>query len=200
MEGRAIARPNAFGGASDNPGYDRFHVPSMEGRAIARPNSARDATPVLSICLSPSMEGRAIARPNGGRSFRSMGTRCCTTFNGGPGNCPAKHRGVWASVGRGVRHGASMEGRAIARPNDGGRIRIRPAEPPSRFNGGPGNCPAKPRRVHVHDHPPPRTMLQWRAGQLPGQTWSARTTMLMPVHSRESLQWRAGQLPGQTRL
>ena len=38
-------------------------------------------------------------------------------------------------------------------------------------------------------------VLQWRAGQLPGQT-------LFTLHERQKgreLQWRAGQLPGQTR-
>ena len=86
---------------------------------------------------------------------------------------------------------ASMEGRAIARPNDGrgsrGALRL------VRFNGGPGNCPAK----QGWAAPGKRsrfTWLQWRAGQLPGQTTDANSTWV----SSESLQWRAGQLPGQT--
>ena len=59
-----------------------------------------------------------------------------------------------------------MEGRAIARPN------------------------ARTFRLF------PRMVLrlQWRAGQLPGQT-----SKLLPNNSRaKRLQWRAGQLPGQT--
>ena len=41
------------------------------------------------------------------------------------------------------------------------------------FNGGPGNCPAKP--VGSATRPTePLVSLQWRAGQLPGQTVSRR--------------------------
>ena len=49
----------------------------------------------------------------------------------------------------------SMEGRAIARPNPAVRmvsgasfndVPGRTAGPPGPFNGGPGNCPAKPER------------------------------------------------------
>ena len=85
-------------------------------------------------------------------------------FNGGPDNCPAK-RAAWRR--------RVPSGRAC-------------------FNGGPDNCPAKP--------PPGRSSrqapdpLQWRAGQLPGQT--APSSLMNTL--RFSLQWRAGQLPGQT--
>ena len=85
-----------------------------------------------------------------------------TGFNGGPGNCPAKL--VEQRVPDGLRRVASMEGRAIARPNhsdgtpmilDAG-LQWRAGQLPGqtilqvsgistrgRFNGGPGNCPAK---------------------------------------------------------
>ena len=90
------------------------------------------------------------------------------------------------------------------------------------FNGGPGNCPAKRRRRHTTAHrwcyalqwragqlpgqtarPPSTTSasespLQWRAGQLPGQTDARRRRDPPPVTFHGSLQWRAGQLPGQT--
>ena len=36
------------------------------------------------------------------------------------------------------------------------------------FNGGPGNCPAKPTVILLDEAP--QWVLQWRAGQLPGQT------------------------------
>ena len=61
---------------------------------------------------------------------------------------------------------ASMEGRAIARPNHA-RVTVQ------------GNLVM---------------LLQWRAGQLPGQTSSPGRR---PVVAKQ-LQWRAGQLPGQT--
>ena len=62
------------------------------------------------------------------------------------------------------------------------------------FNGGPGNCPAK--RTSGVNLIPCIACLQWRAGQLPGQTAASKRHTLRPEH----LQWRAGQLPGQTTL
>ena len=62
------------------------------------------------------------------------------------------------------------------------------------FNGGPDNCPAKPDQTWLTACG--STPLQWRAGQLSGQT--CRT----PSHTRpckSRLQWRAGQLSGQTK-
>ena len=60
------------------------------------------------------------------------------------------------------------------------------------FNGGPDNCPAKPDRSGVVAHR--SRSLQWRAGQLPGQTGAAWRSAPRVI----GLQWRAGQLPGQT--
>ena len=107
-----------------------------------------------------------------------------------------------------------MEGRTIARPN-------RPPAASSSgrhcaFNGGPDNCPAKlvgddRHRLHLVPSMEGRTIarpnrsassayklqlagLQWRAGQLPGQTSRAARKRRRKVR----LQWRAGQLPGQT--
>ena len=131
-----------------------------------------------------------------------------------------------------------MEGRAIARPNLWG-VR-QPANGRYPFNGGPGNCPAKPptgwasataaappsmegraiarpnslRQLSLHW----QRNLQWRAGQLPGQTGrpcSGSDLSSVPsmegraiarpnraddlcAHHASHLQWRAGQLPGQT--
>ena len=131
MEGRAIARPNDPYSAVTGCG----HNTSMEGRAIARPNlrtptaSSTSENPLqwragqlpgqtrLLFAAAggrraTSMEGRAIARPNQLRpSFRSDRHRY---FNGGPGNCPAKHHGDGHVPGHRYH-----------------------------FNGGPGNCPAK---------------------------------------------------------
>ena len=86
---------------------------------------------------------------------------------------------------------ASMEGRAIARPNlhQSGSNR-RPVA--ARFNGGPSNCPAKP--GDDPDCVADEFSLQWRAEQLPGQTTRARSR----PGSGWLLQWRAEQLPGQT--
>ena len=60
-----------------------------------------------------------------------------------------------------------MEGRTIARPDATPQPILREPSPP--FNGGPDNCPARrdPRTGQADQDP----CLQWRAGQLPGQTW-----------------------------
>ena len=68
-------------------------------------------------------------------------------FNGGPGNCPAELQAGHRT--RNPGRAPSMEGRAIARPNQ----TTSPAANAGTvtFNGGPGNCPAE--RAH---HPPVR--------------------------------------------
>ena len=115
---------------------------SMEGRAIARPNwpitcqRRRRADFVLQWRAGqlPGQTPTSMSEPGG-----PAGTR---GFNGGPGNCPAKQRS-----GCGARRlpTASMEGRAIARPNSkrAGVMAGSGSGCKSRFNGGPGNCPAK---------------------------------------------------------
>ena len=122
------------------------------------------------------------------------------SFNGGPGNCPAKRvrRDVTGRILR-MLNAASMEGRAIARPNgtehaarspEGvcnasmeGRAIARPnrvprhgAQPARRhgFNGGPGNCPAKQGSMTSTRHPA-------QSPQLPGQTRSR-----VPVSASQS--------------
>ena len=85
----------------------------------------------------------------------------------------------------------SMEGRTIARPDVAKRMPQQ--DRVNSFNGGPDNCPARPSRDGLLLLM--RQTLQWRAGQLPGQTSAVFSFLLMAG----SLQWRAGQLPGQTR-
>ena len=254
MEGRAIARPNAQGcgsarmlflvsfngGPGNCPAKREWHripspvdkYPSMEGRAIARPN--RPCTPAPAT--SCSLQWRAGQLP-GQTSIAGSRRSCRRSFNGGPGNCPAKrhrhprmdrHRRMPSMEGRAIARPnpplrptcresrtPSMEGRAIARPNwaaprpgwpgtrsfNGGPGNC-PAKPvpagrnrarTRSFNGGPGNCPAKP-RVSAYRRIA-RACLQWRAGQLPGQTPVSAGLASGSMY----LQWRAGQLPGQTR-
>ena len=203
----------------------------MEGRAIARPNRPRPgradpprggfnggpsncpAKPGATIRESPQTTGF-----NGGPSNcpAKQPPWCSVTaqlpcFNGGPSNCPAKPV-VTDFVA--VDRRASMEGRAIARPN-ARRARLTGCSRAS-FNGGPSNCPAKPDRTRTT--PPAPSSLQWRAEQLPGQTRTRASNF--PRHYRfnggpsncpakpdkaridkvlpDVLQWRAEQLPGQT--
>ena len=85
----------------------------------------------------------------------------------------------------------SMEGRTIVRPDDSAR-RCWPPRRPA-FNGGPDNCPARPGWAYTMV--PPSALLQWRAGQLSGQTWRSSAEFDSRLGT---LQWRAGQLSGQT--
>ena len=219
---------------------------SMEGRAIARPNTRPSALMFASTGgADPSMEGRAIARPNGGlgRDEPGLGsqtlqwragqlpgqTSLCNTilaqsvvrsgFNGGPGNCPAKREAACCCQLE-LGDVASMEGRAIARPNNPvdavftqktlpsmeGRAIARPnpdhpAHPALKeafLQWRAGQLPGQ--TMHGQDVAPARTssaVLQWRAGQLPGQT-TRRASRAMSTSVIPALQWRAGQLPGQT--
>ena len=111
---------------------------------------------------------------------------------------------------------ASMEGRAIARPNR--RRRWRGYGRPSCFNGGPSNCSAKLDTSELTRSEV--VALQWRAEQLLGQTPRFRCRTLPPpdrfnggpsncsakqvpagdaAKPTQRLQWRAEQLLGQTR-
>ena len=108
-----------------------------------------------------------------------------------------------------------MEGRTIVRPDNVTVVDVNGAGSP--FNGGPDNCPA--RLPGSYETIPDTCCLQWRAGQLSGQTEHAideavdptqpsmegrtivRPDLLAGRHrtgTGQSLQWRAGQLSGQT--
>ena len=205
MEGRAIARPNcAVGGCR----VSRLGA-SMEGRAIARPNMCSCGE--TRGAGAASMEGRAIARPN--PSVDPLGMRCSIKLQWRAGQLPGQTLNDWTPV----RHCTSLQWRAGQLPGQTRRRRRRARSAPPSFNGGPGNCPAKPRRRrgvhravqgasmegraiarpnhrrHHRSRRRPR-WLQWRAGQLPGQTVAGCATM----GCMDTLQWRAGQLPGQT--
>ena len=227
----------------------------MEGRAIARPNYAVGLRDTLISCL----QWRAGQLPGQtwGRNAYSFVQR---SFNGGPGNCPAKQSDEPGKLAKARK--PSMEGRAIARPNVAvavavavgapsmeGRAIARPNRDPgpwcrsacTAFNGG--RAIARPNhtdRGQVRGHVSPSmegraiarpnnqaacgwlafSALQWRAGQLPGQTRERQRHVCVlrsepsmegraiarPNWRRSSssvrhqifLQWRAGQLPGQT--
>ena len=180
----------------------------MEGRAIARPNSRsceRRSTPTAAL------QWRAGQLP-GQTTSHTTAKNTTQRFNGGPGNCPAKHS-VPDMVS--CRQSLRFNGGPGNCPAKRGHRRATGSRW-SGFNGGPGNCPAKPSEseeaiVLV-------TALQWRAGQLPGQTRlpgpdrgrrrrfnggpgncpakpARRAIVATPI---STLQWRAGQLPGQT--
>ena len=161
MEGRAIARPDEVGsGMSGHP----ISQASMEGRAIARPDGGfPHGDPAGPANLLQWRAGRLPGRTSVGVADARGGR---VGFNGGPGDCPAgpARTAGWAigerllqwRAGRlpgrtpkksticGPSIGASMEGRAIARPDQS--------------DYGPAI-------VEVN-------VLQWRAGRLPGRTLS----------------------------
>ena len=207
MEGRAIARPNV---SKNGSGATLNMSPSMEGRAIARPNP--DWLLYTDIAEAPSMEGRAIARPNIivdiTDAIRAL------TLQWRAGQLPGQ---TWASVGGG-RGVCDLQWRAGQLPGQTARRRIAARSGLVTFNGGPGNCPAKPHRrprTPMHGLSPSMegraiarpnasavgtpafvtSVLQWRAGQLPGQTCNSGGSS---IDITLLLQWRAGQLPGQT--
>ena len=158
MEGRTIARPETY----------RCTPPSMEGRTAARLDKLR-------ATLLPSMEGRTIARPDsldGGR--RRLQWRAGQL----PGHPPLGRTSSLLQWRAGQLPGQTCLGGSFNGDNSA-RQRRRRSKP---FNGGPDNCPA--RRVVGATSNRRRLLdqsLQWRAGQLPGQTWPASLCAYSPA-------------------
>ena len=165
---------------------------SMEGRAIARPNSATAAGSSHSTSLqwraeqllgqtthppgtewrTPGLQWRAEQLLGQTHLAASPHRHCRCSFNGGPSNCSAKRRPPGSRPP--APTSASMEGRAIARPNFVRRVRVNPewslqwrAEQLlgqtcwecswrcwgfAGFNGGPSNCSAKPEAAEEANH------------------------------------------------
>ena len=203
MEGRAIARPNRRTRRGCADGESRFNggpsncpakracrarrgsrsCASMEGRAIARPNLYLTAVVQEKI---DSLQWRAEQLPGQTARPRARTHPRGRCFNGGPSNCPAKpeEAGHLRRSGR-----ASMEGRAIARPNQVAEVvgvRLAGASMEGRAIARPNQSKVAPCFA--------MRLLQWRAEQLPGQTQAASVFAIPDLW----LQWRAEQLPGQT--
>ena len=158
---------------------------SMEGRTIARPNPASAG---VEECLLAALQWRAGQLPGQTRQPPHRPHPQRPDFNGGPDNCPAKpamavHRATEQII-------TSMEGRTIARPN-GSRRRARPRAPDTSMEGRTiarpndrrqaceareagtsmeGRTIARPNTGIGSVEAPSMAVLQWRAGQLPGQT------------------------------
>ena len=227
MEGRAIARPDSHGcSAWRSSGSLQWRAGQLPGQTVGHPGCGAEPHP-------PSMEGRTIARPD-----PRVGTPAdrAAALQWRAGQLPGQT--VPPAAPRGLSAAPSMEGRTIARPDPWRSVGWSDCK--RTFNGGPDNCPARPaapRRHHHRNAPfnggpdncPARPVLpawlavlerglQWRAGQLPGQTPRRRprgcrsrsfnggpdNCPARPGFARAdpvvpwSLQWRAGQLPGQT--
>ncbi len=205
MEGRAIARPNRTTASK------LLSPIRLQWRAGQLPGRTADCDACRAV-FPRMLQWRAGQLPGRTSSLSRCGGLSAGRFNGGPGNCPAElargepDEGVvrvlqWRAGQLPGRTGwscdtglpdptASMEGRAIARPNRNpatvqvllttasmeGRAIARPnhywsgsrSGRSNGFNGGPGNCPAEP-EDYILDMQG-QALLQWRAGQLPGRT------------------------------
>ena len=203
--GTCPAKPNTWGktaGVDAALQWRAGHVPGQtRGHRRSRPRGS-----------SASMEGRARARPNT-TSPRWPPSRQ-SSFNGGPGTCPAKRRTTratcmsgWCFNGgpgtcpakQGADHvvaaeeeTASMEGRARARPN----AWLAAAPDLQSTASMEGRARARPNDYAGIFGQRVRMTLQWRAGHVPGQTGDFVEKVLWPL----MLQWRAGHVPGQTTL
>ena len=131
------------------------------------------------------MEGRTIARPNCGRDGHVL-IEPVASMEGRTIARPNMQTTVVACV----QVVASMEGRTIARPN-GDHAGEGDGAP---FASMEGRTIARPNAVGWALTTAPVSRLQWRAGQLPGQT----SKPVPSCRAVTTLQWRAGQLPGQT--
>ena len=109
----------------------------------------------------PSMEGRAIARPNLGDELRPV----VGAHPSMEGRAIARPNLILAGACDGDRV-PSMEGRAIARPNAADDVQHRRQNLPSME----GRAIARPNLLPVLHAAEVQGALQWRAGQLPGQT------------------------------
>ena len=192
-----------------------LQVAHLQWRAGQLPGRTGDGQMESVADLGPSMEGRTIARPNDVNPSWRGGRHCAASFNGGPDNCPAELSLTalqpttltnlqWRAGQLPVRTGEdsgsfvvvyvpSMEGRTIARPNQGNHREYQHGL--LTFSGGPDNCPAEPA-------PEPSNLLANIDPSMEGRTIARPNDAGGRFHCLgrlSSLQWRAGQLPGRTR-
>ena len=165
MEGRTIVRPDRTRRIS-RVGR-RF--PSMEGRTIVRPDFVVWLRQHPDI--PPSMEGRTIVRPDQRRSSRDANERQCS-LQWRAGQLSGQTCDDAGSITR--RRAVTIlqwrAGQLSGQTPPRGEAEDSKSPP---FNGGPDNCPARP-GIAVESRSPfnggPACILQWRAGQLSGQT------------------------------
>ena len=153
MEGRTIARPDRTVGAAQLPvtAELQWRAGQLPGQTTC-PGAGRRPTQSRAA-VGASMEGRTIARPD---LTHPMDADAEPRLQWRAGQLPGQ---TWRRVGNG--------GPATAHRRASMGVDNCPARPP-RFNGGPDNCPARP--ALSSSRPTRRCALQWRAGQLPGQT------------------------------
>ena len=133
------------------------------------------------------MEGRTIARPDFVQ--QQTGGTVVILLQWRAGQLPGQTN--LRSLSAEMRALASTEGRTIARPD---RSAASPIRRRSTRASMEGRTIARPDYMRDTAGITVDEMLQWRAGQLPGQT-DGHESGALPTGE---LQWRAGQLPGQT--
>ena len=186
MEGRAIARPN--------PGdVDEFDGgPELQWRAEQLLGQTSRTRGPVSGCSTPSrLQWRAEQLLGQTTASRPDSARRCSRFNGGPSNCSSK-RGC-ATVPTFAQQPASMEGRAIARPNTQSTAHLAGTLLRASMEG---RAIARPNSVRLK-YRMPRSLLQWRAEQLLGQT-AARTLSTEHQGRDASMEGRAIARPNRS--
>ena len=154
-------------------------VTSMEGRAIARPNPKASCIAGIRALTLQWRAGQLPGQTSQNTAVKSGMTLLQWRAGQLPGQTQRvgdlhRHDHVTSMEGRaiarpnmmecdrpGCSNRTSMEGRAIARPNTGSRRRCCRAGP--HFNGGPGNCPAKPVELRMEIRKIERTSMEGRA-------------------------------------
>ena len=183
MEGRAMARPDPQSLAKLSPtaiqlqwraeqwlGQTAPHIhlarrglpASMEGRAMARPDAAN---PSSTSSATPELQWRAEQWLGQTCPSRQPGGHARSCFNGGPSNGSARPCAEQTGPRRVVP--ASMEGRAMARPDPVGAVLPAGTSVSLQWRAEQWLGQTADAADKIVD----AFMLQWRAEQWLGQTW-----------------------------
>ena len=117
-----------------------LHPCVLQWRAGQLPGQTRPGPQPALGALPASMEGRAIARPN---PDTEEGPVTDEKLQWRAGQLPGQTCGRLMALWRSRR----LQWRAGQLPGQTPPVPARSCAPVTRFNGGPGNCPAKPRVV-----------------------------------------------------
>ena len=178
-KGRTIVRlrsTTSFNGGPDNcPARPADTVEYVRHSIIVAFNGGPDNCPARPTMVMTSPSGQ-LCRDG-----------VLTPFNGGPDNCPARPNDRQLSGA--VVQSPSMEGRTIVRPDPpfSGSCISRPQDTPSME----GRTIVRPDKGLMVTTPPPTSLcLQWRAGQLSGQTSECQSRIEQARQNNPSMEGR----------